>query len=169
MSSKSTENILSTLYQREKEIAGVYFFLNNLALLTVEAKKVLGEIEREDKKHASFLRERLRQLGVEVQKLKEVSKKTINELREALDNTDGEEKKLDLLMKVLVKIKKSEIALFRSYLELKERDELSQRLLERIANSETHHLLRLEVLDLVSRVEKTDAEERKETSGDSLS
>lgn len=169
MSSKKTENILSTLYKREKEIAGVYLLLNKLSLLTVEAKKVLGEFEREDKKHASFLRERLRQLGVEVRKLKEVSEKTINELREALDNIDGVEKKLDLLLKVLVKIKKSEIKLFRSYLELEERDELSQRLLERIADSETHHLLRLEVLDLVSAVEKTDAEERKETSGDSLS
>lgn len=168
MSLKSTEKILSTLYQREKELVGVYLFLNDLTLLTLEAKKVLGEIEREDKKHASFLRERLRQLGVEVRKLKEVSEKTINELREALDNTDGEEKKLDLLMKVLVKVKKSEIALFRSYLELKERDELSQRLLEKIADSETHHLLRLEALDLVSGVEKNYTEERKETSGDSL-
>lgn len=168
MSSENTKKVLSTLYQREKEIAGVYSLLKNFSLLPGEAREVLIKAEQDDKRHASFLRERLRQLGVEVQKLKEESEKTVEELEEALKGIEEEEKKLDLLMKVLVKIKKDEIARFQSYLELKERDELSQQLLERISNGETHHLLRLEVLDLVK--EKTPgAEAKEEVSGDPLS
>lgn len=168
MSLKNTEKILSTLYQREREIAGVYFILKSFSSVTPETKEALEKAEQEDKKHASFLRERLRQLGVEVQKLKEESEKTIGELREALNKLDKDQEKLNILLKVLTKIKKSEIELYRSYLELETRDELSQQLLERIANSETHHLLKLEVLNLVE-VEIPSAERKEESLGDSLS
>ena len=144
---KSAELILSTWYERERESLEVLNLLLNLEILSAEAKGQLEGIKEEDQRHTSFLKERARQIGLDLKTAETKKDSLIKELKEAL-NDISEAEKLKFLTKTLRKLKKDKKRLFQKYLVLKTGDSLTFELLERINLSEISHLLKLEALEV---------------------
>lgn len=147
MSLEGQESILSHWYEREKESVEIIDLLVNLGGFSADFRSRLEKVKKEDQRHASFIKERLRQFGVDF-KVAEVKKeRLLNELQSAINDLSDEEK-IRLLIKTLRNLKKDKMRLFQDFLDLKTSDVLTSELLERINISESSHLLSLEALDL---------------------
>ncbi len=147
MALKSAELILSTWYEREKESLEVLNLLLNLEILSAEVRGQLEGIKKEDQRHASFLKERARQLGHDLKAAEDKKESLIEELKKVLNDISDAEK-LKFLAKTLRKLKKDKMRLFQKYLVLKTGDILTSELLERINISESSHLLKLEAMEI---------------------